>query len=127
MRGCCWSEGLPGSRCGHGFEPDTTQVLDPSRLATLMAMVLPINDTSPAVQAALDARFRSMTATERIQRALALSEASDRFALAKIQQDHPSASSEELRLRLALRTLPPQLGRLLASRRGYPELADGHR
>lgn len=101
-------------------------VLAAPGVATLVQMGLSAGDTSPAVQAILDDRFRSMTAAERVRRALALSEASDRFALAKLRMDHPSAPPEELRLRLALRTLPPRLGRLLATRRGHPELADGH-
>lgn len=102
------------------------RVMDTEALRESLAQDLG-NDTPAAVQAVLDDRFRSMTARERVRRAMALSEASDRFALAKLRQDHPLASPEELRLRLALRTLPPHLGRLLASRRGHPELADGHR
>jgi len=95
-----------------------------SRVATVVSLARHFDDTNPDAQAILDARFRVMTAQKRVQRALALSEASDRFALVKLRADHPCASPEELRLRLALRTLPVLLGRALASRRGYPELAD---
>ncbi len=90
----------------------------------MVSLARHLDDTSPDAQAVLDARFRSMTPLQRVQRALALSEASDRFALAKLRADHPSAPPVELRLRLALRTLPVHLGRALASRQGYPELAD---
>lgn len=72
----------------------------------------------------LDARMRSMTPAQRALRALALSEASDCFALAKLRLDHPTATATELRLRLALRTLPLHLARILACRKGHPELAD---
>jgi hypothetical protein len=65
----------------------------------------------------------SSSPLQRVLRALALGEASDRFALAKLRLDHATATEEELRLRLALRTLPPHLGRVLAIRKGYPELA----
>lgn len=65
-----------------------------------------------------------MTPAQRVHRALALSEASDRFALAKLRVDHPTASEAELRLRLALRTLPSHLAVILARRKGHPELAD---
>jgi hypothetical protein len=82
------------------------------------------NDTSPAIQAMLDERLRRMTPAQRVLRALALSEASDRFALAKLRVDHPTASEAELRLRLALRTLPRHLACILARRKGHPELAD---
>jgi hypothetical protein len=82
------------------------------------------NDTSPAIQTMLDERLRRMTPAQRVRRALALSEASDCFALAKLRVDHPTASEAELRLRLALRTLPSHLAIILARRKGHPELAD---
>jgi len=81
------------------------------------------NDTPPAIQAMMDERFRRMTPSQRFSRALALGDASDRFALAKLRLDHPGASERELRLRLALRTLPRDLARILAVRCGTPELA----
>lgn len=82
------------------------------------------NDTSAAIQAVMDAGFRRMSPAARVLRALGLSEASDRFALAKLRTDHPAASHDELRLRLALRTLPAELARILAERQGRPELVD---
>ena len=80
------------------------------------------NDTSAAIQAVMDAGLRRMTPAARVLRALGLSEASDRFALAKLRADHPAASHEELRMRLALRTLPVELAGILAGRKGRPEL-----
>lgn len=96
----------------------------PFQRRTLFPLSRLPSDTSPAVQAMLDERLRRMTPAQRVRRALALGEASDRFALAKLRVDHPTASEPELRLRLALRTLPPHLASILARRKGHPELAD---
>ena len=80
-------------------------------------------DTSPAIQARLDEHYRAMTPAECIGRALALAEAGNRFAEALLRQEFPEAPEVELRLRLALRTLPRDLGIVLARRMGYPHLA----
>jgi hypothetical protein len=57
-------------------------------------------DTSPDVQRMLVARFRTMTAAERIWLADALTRGCEALALAGIQMRHPDATAEELRLRL---------------------------
>ena len=89
----------------------------------LTSLTLP-RDTSPAIQARLDEHYRAMTPLQRLQRSLALRAASNRLAMALLRQELPEASELELRLRLALRTLPKELGVVLARRKGYPHLAD---
>lgn len=64
-----------------------------------------------------------MTPAERIGRALALAEMGNRFAMALLRQEFPDAPDVELRLRVALRTLPRALGIAFAQHMGYPHLA----
>jgi hypothetical protein len=88
----------------------------------LVVLSIP-RDTSPEIQARLDAHYRGMTPAESVGRALALTEVSNRFGLSLLRQEFPEASDLELRLRLALRTLPKDLGVVLARRMGYPHFA----
>ena len=81
-------------------------------------------DTSPEIQARLDEHYRAMTPLQRLRRCLALREASHQLAMAYLRQEFPEASELELRIRVALRTLPKELGIVLARRKGYPQLAD---
>jgi hypothetical protein len=81
-------------------------------------------DTSPEIQARLDEHYRAMTPLQRLHRSLALRAASHQLAMLHLRQQYPEASNLELRLRLALRTLPKDLGIVLARRKGYPHLAD---
>lgn len=81
-------------------------------------------DTSPEIQARLDEHYRAMTPLQRLHRSLALRAASNQLAMAYLRQELPEASELELRLRLALRTLPKDLGIVLARQKGYPHLVD---
>lgn len=75
-------------------------------------------DTTPEVRARLDALIRRMTPAQKVARAFGLREVASNFALAKIRADFPDESERRHRLRLALRSLPADLGRVLARRHG---------
>ena len=63
------------------------------------------SDTSPAIQARMDAAYLRMSPAEKMRRSAALSGLAHEFALARIRAERPHESSRQHRLRLASRWL----------------------
>jgi hypothetical protein len=68
-----------------------------------------LNDTHPTIEARLIEGYRAMTASDKLARVVSLSRAVRALALANVKCTHPNASERELTLRLASRTLTPDL------------------
>jgi hypothetical protein len=65
-------------------------------------------DTSPETERALIEAIRQAPVWKRIALVCDLIDASRALALADLRRQHPAASEEELRRRLAFRLLPPE-------------------
>jgi hypothetical protein len=68
-------------------------------------------DTSPEVEAEWIARLRRLTPGQRFQMAARLNDALRAAVTSRIRRDHPQASEEEIRLRVAATWLGPELAR----------------
>jgi hypothetical protein len=63
-----------------------------------------LSDTSAAAEELVVERWRAMSARERLETVASLNEACDRMAEAGVRRRHPSAGTDEVRLRvIALR------------------------
>ncbi len=69
----------------------------------------PTRDTHPAIEALLIEGYRRMSATEKLERVTALTQAVQQLALLDIRRRHPDADERELSLRLASRWIEPEL------------------
>lgn len=69
----------------------------------------PTRDTHPAIEAKLIEGYRRMSATEKLERVTALTQAVQQLALLDIRRRHPDADERELSLRLASRWIEPEL------------------
>jgi hypothetical protein len=67
------------------------------------------DDTTAAARAHLDRLYRAMSPRQKIERVLALCEATRLFALAGLRRRFPGEDDRQLRLRLAELTLGPEL------------------
>lgn len=76
-------------------------------------------DTTPEVQSVVTRKLRAMTATQKLDLAIAMSRATRELAVAGIRLRHPEASDREVLLRLAI----VLHGRELASA-AYPDILD---
>lgn len=67
------------------------------------------NDTHPAIHAMRIEAYRRMTPAQKLEIVCALNDTVKALALADIRRRHPHADERELMLRLASRSLPPDL------------------
>ncbi|MEW6363116.1 MAG: hypothetical protein AB1714_00605 [Acidobacteriota bacterium] len=67
------------------------------------------NDTHPQIEAMLVAGLRRMSPAQKLDRVRALTRAVQELALMDIRRRHPDADSRELALRLASRSVEPEL------------------
>jgi hypothetical protein len=68
-------------------------------------------DTHPSMDAVLINRYRAMSPIEKLQRVCSMTAAVQQLALADIRRRHPTANLHEQLLRLASRSLEPELMR----------------
>lgn len=66
-------------------------------------------DTDPGVHAQVLARLRAMTPTEKAQIVTTLTKLCDALATAGIKERHPGASDDEIRMRLGVLRVGPEL------------------
>lgn len=66
-------------------------------------------DTHPDIEARIIAGYRAMSPARRFEIACALTRAVRELALIDIRRRHPGADARELALRLASRTMDPEL------------------
>jgi hypothetical protein len=66
-------------------------------------------DTDPDVHAQVLARLRAMTPTEKAHIVTTLTQLCDALATAGIKQRHPGASDDEIRMRLGVLRVGPEL------------------
>jgi hypothetical protein len=76
-----------------------------------------MGDTSADARRHFDALLRRMTPAQKFRRVLALGEVSRSLALSRMSAAHPELGPSELRRRLALDLLPPELARAMRERR----------
>ena len=69
----------------------------------------PTNDTNPTIEALLIEGYRRMSPTEKLQRVTALTQALQELALLDVRRRHPEADPRELALRVASRSIEPEL------------------
>ena len=69
----------------------------------------PLGDTHPDVEAIRIEAYRRMTPAQKLAIVCALNDTVRSLALADIRRRHPNAAPRELMLRLASRSLPPEL------------------
>lgn len=67
------------------------------------------SDTHPDIEARIIAGYRAMSPARRFELACALTRAVRELALVDIRRRHPHADERELALRLASRTMDPDL------------------
>jgi hypothetical protein len=69
----------------------------------------PTNDTHPDIEAMRIEAYRRMTPTQKLEIVCELNKAVRELSLADIRRRHPHADERELMLRLASRTVDPDL------------------
>ena len=69
----------------------------------------PLNDTHPDVEARMIEGYRAMSPVRKLEIVAELTRTVNELALADIRRRHPNAGEREQRLRLASRTLDPDL------------------
>ena len=69
----------------------------------------PTNDTNPAIETRMIDGYRAMSPARKLEIVCDLSRAVRELALADIRRRHPDADDRELMLRLASRTVDPEL------------------
>ena len=69
----------------------------------------PRNDTHPDIEARIIAGYRAMSPARKIEIVCSLTRAVNELALMDIRRHHPHADQRELMLRLASRTMDPEL------------------
>lgn len=67
------------------------------------------NDTHPDIEARIIAGYRAMTPARKFEIVCALTRAANDLALIDIRRRHPNADQREVMLRLASRTVDPEL------------------
>jgi hypothetical protein len=82
------------------------------------------DDTSEDARRHLDELLRRMTPAEKMKRVLELTRVARGLALSRMAEADPDASEAELRRRLALELLPPDLARIMRERLGLAERRD---
>lgn len=68
-----------------------------------------VNDVHPEIEALMIAGYRSMTPAQKIAIVTALIQTVQELALSDIRRRHPNADARELTLRLASRSVDPEL------------------
>lgn len=71
----------------------------------------PDNDTHPTIDALLLDGYRAMSPAAKLERVCALTRTVQQLALIDIRRRHPDADARELALRLASRSIEPELMR----------------
>ena len=69
----------------------------------------PMNDTNPTIEALLIEGYRRMSPTEKLERVWALTRALQELALLDVRRRHPKADPREEALRVASRSIEPEL------------------
>jgi hypothetical protein len=69
----------------------------------------PTNDTHPDIEARMIAGYRAMSPARKLELMFALVKTVNDLAMMDIRRRHPHADERELRLRLASRTMDPEL------------------
>lgn len=69
----------------------------------------PMNDTPPTIEALLIQGYRRMSPTEKLERVWALTRALRELALLDVRRRHPEADPREQALRVASRSIAPEL------------------
>ncbi len=69
----------------------------------------PVNDTHPAIEARMIEGYRAMSAARKFAIVCSLIRTVNELALIDIRRHHPHADERELMLRLASRTMDPEL------------------
>ena len=69
----------------------------------------PMNDTHPTVEALLLEGYRRMSPSEKLERVWALTRALEELALLDVRRRHPEADAREQALRVASRSIDPEL------------------
>ena len=77
-----------------------------------------MGDTSADARRHLDTLLRRMTPAEKFRRVMALGEVARGLALSRMSVEHPELSQRELKRRLALALLPPELARAMREHGG---------
>lgn len=73
-----------------------------------MSVSLP-NDTHPKIEAILIEGYRKMSASQKLERVCALTQAVQALALLDVRRRHPTADAREQALRVASRWIEPDL------------------
>lgn len=68
-----------------------------------------MNDTDPTIEALLIEGYRRMSPTEKLERVTALTRALHELALLDVRRRYPEADSREQALRVASRSIAPEL------------------
>ena len=108
-------EYCPGGAGGRLFVPplvDRNAIDTESRMLQEMSAGVGLRDeTDPVIAAMVLDRLRNMTPGERADMVRAMNESCETLALAGIRQRHPDADPEEIRMRLGVLRIGPQLMR----------------
>jgi len=67
------------------------------------------NDTHPKIEAILIEGYRKMSASQKLERVCALTQAVQDLALLDVRRRHPNADAREQALRVASRWIEPEL------------------
>lgn len=86
----------------------------------------PLTDTSPEMERRLIDEYRRMSAQEKLEQVVRLSQAVQKLALIDLRRRFPDADDRELQLRLAARWLDPELMRSLVGWDPDEEVGDAH-
>lgn len=71
--------------------------------------IAPLNDTHPTIEAILIEGYRKMSASQKLERVCALTQAVQELALLDVRRRHPNADAHEQALRVASRWIEPEL------------------
>ena len=69
----------------------------------------PPNDTHPKIEAILIEGYRKMSASQKLERVCALTQAVQELARLDVRRRHPNADAREQALRVASRWIEPEL------------------
>ena len=100
--------------------------LRPELLVAIPPTDQPLTDTSPEAERRLIDEYRRMSAQEKLEQVVRLSQAVQKLALIDLRRRFPDADDRELQLRLAARWLDPELMRSLVGWDPDEEVGDAH-
>lgn len=100
--------------------------LRPEQLVTVPPTDHPLSDTSPEAEKRVIDEYRRMSPQEKLQQVVQLTQAVQKLALVDLRRRYPGADGRELKLRLAVRWLDPEMMKTLVGWDPDREAGDAH-